>query len=85
MHEVLNKQIPDDDGEKADHDFDFIRHDKNCDYSDSEKGIQINVDKIIGSTQGEVCNNKTGYNQFQGMHVVVWFVIELISFVERVS
>ena len=54
MHELLNKQIPDDDGEKADHDFDLIRHDKNCDYSDSEKGIQIDVDKIIGSTQGEV-------------------------------
>jgi hypothetical protein len=54
LHELLNKQIPDDDGEKADHDFDLIRHDKNCDYSDSEKGIQIDVDKIIGSTQGEV-------------------------------
>jgi hypothetical protein len=54
LHELLNKQIPEDDGEKADHDFDLIRHDKNCDYSDSEKGIQIDVDKIIGSTQGEV-------------------------------
>ncbi len=51
---MLNKQIPADDDEKADHDFDFIKHDKSCDYSDSEKGIQINVDKIIGSTQGEV-------------------------------
>jgi hypothetical protein len=24
MHEVLNKQIADDDGEKADHDFDLV-------------------------------------------------------------
>ena len=54
LHELLNEQVPDDDDEKADHDFDLIKHDSKCDYSDSEKGIQIDVDKIIGSTQGEV-------------------------------
>jgi hypothetical protein len=26
MHEVLNKQIADDDGEKADHDFDLVQN-----------------------------------------------------------
>jgi hypothetical protein len=33
LHDLLNKQIPDDEGEKADHDFDLIRHDSKCDYT----------------------------------------------------
>ena len=73
MHEVLNEQIPDDDGEKADHDFDLIRHDDKCDYSDSDKGIKIDVDKIIGSTQGEV-------RTFQGPNQQDLFYNSFISF-----
>ena len=34
LHELLNEQVPDDDDEKADHDFDLIKHDSKCDYSE---------------------------------------------------
>ena len=53
MHNLLNEQIPADDDEKADHDFDIISQ-TGCDYDDNGKGLQLDVDKIIGSTQEEV-------------------------------
>ena len=49
---MLNEQIPSDD-ELADHDFDIISQ-TGCDYDDNGKGLQLDVDKIIGSTQEEV-------------------------------
>ena len=52
MHNLLNEQIPDDD-EPADHDFDVISQ-SGCDYEENGKGLQLDVDKIIGSTQEEV-------------------------------
>ena len=52
MHNLLNEQIPDDD-ERADHDFDVISQ-SGCDYEENGKGLQLDVDKIIGSTQEEV-------------------------------
>jgi len=47
MHEMLNAQVPIDDGELADHDFDVVRHD-GCNYKDDGKGLQIDVEKIVG-------------------------------------
>ena len=47
MHELLNAQVPIDDGELADHDFDVVRHD-GCNYKDDGKGLQIDVEKIVG-------------------------------------
>ena len=47
MHKLLNAQIPDDDGEKADHDFDVVTHNF-CNYKDDGKGLQIDVEKIVG-------------------------------------
>ena len=45
-----------DDGEKPDHDFDRVRHPQTCDYSDdSDKVLEIDVSKIIGSATGGVC------------------------------
>jgi len=52
MHNLLNEQIPDDD-EPADHDFDVISQ-SGCDYEENGKGLQLDVDKIIGSTQEEI-------------------------------
>ena len=53
LHDLLNEQIPSDDDELADHDFDIISQ-TGCDYDDNGKGLQLDVDKIIGSTQEEV-------------------------------
>ena len=47
MHKLLNAQIPEDDGEKADHDFDVVTHNF-CNYKDDGKGLQIDVEKIVG-------------------------------------
>ena len=47
MHKILNAQIPEDDGEKADHDFDVVTHNF-CNYKDDGKGLQIDVEKIVG-------------------------------------
>ena len=44
---MLNKQVPIDDGELADHDFDVVNHSE-CNYKDDGKGLQIDVEKIIG-------------------------------------
>ena len=49
VHKFLIEAVPlgaSDD--PIDHDFDIISH-ANCDYSDNKKGINIDVDKIIGS------------------------------------
>ena len=54
LHELLNEDVPMDDGEKADHDFDVVSQ-KGCDYTDSGKGLQIDVEKIIGKTTDGVC------------------------------
>lgn len=48
MHELLNEQVPNEDGEKADHDFDVVTHNF-CNYNDDGKGLQIDVEKIIGN------------------------------------
>ena len=54
LHNLLNEQIPTDDGDELpDHDFDIISH-NGCDYEDNGKGLQLDVDKIIGNTQEEV-------------------------------
>lgn len=48
LHDLLNEKVPTGTGnEKTDHDFDRIDHD-NCNYADDGKGIQIDVDKILG-------------------------------------
>ena len=47
MHKLLNDKVKMDDGELADHDFDVVRHD-NCNYKDDGKGLQIDVEKIVG-------------------------------------
>merc|ERR1711963_44117 len=54
LHNLLNEQIPTDDGDELpDHDFDIISH-NGCDYEDNGKGLQLDVDKIIGNTQEEI-------------------------------
>jgi len=53
LHDLLNEQIPSEDDELADHDFDIISQ-TGCDYDDNGKGLQLDVDKIIGSTQEEI-------------------------------
>ena len=70
MHNLLNEQIPDDD-EPADHDFDVISQ-TGCDYEDNSKGLQLDVDKIIGSTQEEVTN--TYY-----FSPIIWLNCRIIS------
>merc|ERR1712018_881024 len=47
MKDLLNSQVKMDDGELADHDFDNVRHD-NCNYNDDEKGLQIDIERIVG-------------------------------------
>ena len=47
MKDLLNSQVKMDDGELADHDFDVVRH-ENCNYNDDGKGLQIDVERIIG-------------------------------------
>ena len=55
LHDKLNDQVPLEDGEKADHDFDVVNHPQSCDYSDdSDKVLEIDVSKIIGSATGGV-------------------------------
>jgi hypothetical protein len=51
---LLNEKIgsPSDD-EQPDHDFDVIDH-SNCNYADDGKGLQIDVDKILGIAKDEV-------------------------------
>ncbi len=56
LYALLDDAIPAEDGEPAHHDFDAIGH-ANCDYSDDDKGLRIDVDKIIGATQSEVGRN----------------------------
>lgn len=54
LHDVLNEQVPSsDDDEKADHDFDVVSH-AGCDYEDNGKGLNIDVDRIIGNTERKV-------------------------------
>ena len=58
LHDLLNDDLKEitEDGEKADHDFDRVRHPQTCDYSDdSDKVLEIDVSKIIGSATGGVC------------------------------
>ena len=47
MKDLLNSQVKMDDGELADHDFDVVRH-TDCNYEDNGKGLQIDVEKIVG-------------------------------------
>lgn len=54
LHDLLNEQIPADDGDElADHDFDVVSH-TGCDYEDNGKGLQLDVEKILGATNQEV-------------------------------
>jgi len=54
MHDLLNEQIPSDDGDElADHDFDIVSQ-TGCDYEDNGKGLQLDVEKILGSGTEEV-------------------------------
>merc|ERR1719373_309385 len=53
LHDLLNKQIPADGGDLADHDFDIISH-TGCDYEDNGKGLQLDVEKIPGSGTEEI-------------------------------
>jgi len=53
LHDLLNKQIKPDDGEKADHDFDIVMH-SDCEYEDNGKGLQLDVEKILGAGTDEV-------------------------------
>jgi len=54
MHDLLNEQIPSDDGDElADHDFDNVSH-TGCNYEDNGKGLQLDVEKILGSGTEEV-------------------------------
>ena len=50
---MLNAQIPSDDDELADHDFDIVSQ-NGCDYEDNGKGLQIDVEKILGAGTDEV-------------------------------
>ena len=53
---MLNEQIPGDDDELPDHDFDIVQH-TGCDYEDNGKGLQLDVEKILGTSQREVSTN----------------------------
>ena len=54
MHDLLNEQIPSDDGDElADHDFDDVSQ-TGCNYEDNGKGLQLDVEKILGSGTEEV-------------------------------
>ena len=55
LHNIVNKAIgfDDDDDLKPDHDFDRVDH-SDCNYADDGKGLQIDVDKILGSATKEV-------------------------------
>ena len=54
MHDLLNEQIPSDDGDElADHDFDNVSQ-TGCNYEDNGKGLQLDVEKILGSGTEEV-------------------------------
>merc|ERR1712008_478548 len=53
MHDLLNEQIPSDDDELADHDFDDVSQ-TGCNYEDNGKGLQLDVEKILGSGTEEV-------------------------------
>ena len=56
LHTLLNAKVIDSsESEPVDHDFDVISH-HNCDYNDNGKGLQIDVDKILGGTKEEVTN-----------------------------
>merc|ERR1719464_2002705 len=53
LHDLLNEQIPGDDDELPDHDFDVVTH-TGCDYEDNGKGLQLDVEKILGTSQKEI-------------------------------
>merc|ERR1712172_455762 len=58
LHDFLNLKFEEigrsaDDGELPDHDFDDISH-TGCDYADNGKGLQLDVEKILGSGTEEV-------------------------------
>ncbi|TRY76510.1 hypothetical protein TCAL_11401 [Tigriopus californicus] len=54
LHDLLNAKVEvSGESELPDHDFDLVDH-SNCDYSDREKGLQIDVDKILGLAGDEI-------------------------------
>ena len=57
---MLNEQIPGDDDELPDHDFDIVQH-TGCDYEYNGKGLQLDVEKILGTSQREVCIQTSKY------------------------
>merc|ERR1712048_697121 len=59
LHDLLNEQIPGDDDELPDHDFDVVTH-TGCDYEDNGKGLQLDVEKILGTSQKEIGDTVRG-------------------------
>ena len=47
FHDLINDQIED----NASHDFDVISH-EGCNYNDPGKGLQVDVEKVVGSIFG---------------------------------
>jgi len=66
MKDLLNSQVKMDDGELADHDFDVVRH-ENCNYNDDGKGLQIDVERIIGdATDGDDIDDADFDGDYEG-------------------
>ena len=63
---VCSIKVAMDDGEKADHDFDVVTHD-GCNYKDDGKGLQIDVEKIVGVATDGVCILQSYYKRCQNM------------------
>jgi len=64
LHDLLNEQIPGDDDELPDHDFDIVQH-TGCDYEDNGKGLQLDVEKILGTSQRESSDSVSEYGDFR--------------------
>ena len=54
------------DEEKADHDFDVVTH-VDCNYKDDGRGLQIDVEKIIGGATDGVCILHFNYKKYHNM------------------
>jgi len=67
LHDLLNEQIPTSDGDElADHDFDVVSHTESCDYDDTGKGLQLDVEKILGASQDETDATPNDYGNWYG-------------------
>ena len=83
LHDLLNAQIPTSDGDElADHDFDTVSH-NGCDYEDNGKGLQLDVEKIIGASEQENASPSDygdwyGYGNGGNVGNVEYELVELI-------